>query len=519
MKRVFFLITSVFMISTNIVGQEQKKQEVFLPTTESLSSFEIPEWVKDVKLGFWSHWGPQSVAARGDGTGRGIYAPGEAGRGHYEYHVKTYGHPSKFGYKDIINIWKAEKFDSDYADMLMKKYKKAGADFFVSLVHHHDNFDLWDSKYHRWNAVDKGPHKNIVKIWENATRKNNLRFGLTSHLVRSPGWWEVNKNADTAGAYAGIPYDGNDPEYVDLYHPKDWKSKEYNWSYKWYQRVNDVLEQHNPDFAYFDGGIPFKDSYGLKLVADFYNKGLNRNNKTEHFILSKNLGDIDYSIFDTEHSYTVKQLPRTWFDDTFIGHWFWNSAFEDGDIPYCSSDYQIDHLIDVVSKNGVVMMCIPQRADGTVHDKILNVLDEMGDWIKVNGEGIKSTRPFKIFGEGPKVLPTEKQAEMEKGNFKDHREQIFRAHKDFDIGFDSRHFRFTQSKDGKHVYAFMLGWPNDKKEIRLSSLGLYQFTIDELELLGSSEAIKWEQGDSFLSIQLPEKAPFEQAVCFKLSIH
>jgi alpha-L-fucosidase len=523
MNRLLILIASVLILTSNtsILAQVKEKQELFLPTKESLSTFKIPEWIKDAKLGFWSFMGPQSVPARGDAYSRFMYTPNESERSNveYKYHVKTYGHPSEFGYKDIIKLWKAEKFDAQYADMLMKRFKNAGADFFATMAHHHDNFDLWDSKYHRWNAVDKGPHKNIVKIWEDATRQNGLRFGLTSHLARSPGWFEATKNADAEGEYAGVPYDGNDPDYVDLYHPKDWKSKEYNWEYKWYQRVNDVLEQHNPDFSYFDGGIPYKDSYGFKLVADYYNKGLNKNNKTEHFILSKSLNDVDFSIFDTEHSYTTKPLPRTWFDDTFIGHWYWNSEFEDGDIPYCSSNYQIDHLIDVVSKNGVVMMCIPQRADGTVHDKIIKVLDEMGDWMNVNGEGIKATRPFRIYGEGPSVLSPEKQAEMEAGKFQDHREQIFRAHKDYDIGFDSRHFRFTQSKDGKQVYVFMLGWPEKGNEIRLSSLGLYQFTIDKLELLGSNETIKWEQGDSFLTIQLPDKAPFNQAVCFKLSVH
>ena len=515
----------IFVICFCLVGckQENQKESLskgpFEPTIESLSQFEIPEWIQDAKLGFWAHWGPQAQAAQGDWYARGMYIPGKGGRYHYEHHVKTYGHPSEFGFKDVIAQWKAEKFDEAYADSLMKLFKKAGSDFFVAQAHHHDNFDNWDSKYHEWNAVDMGPRKNIMKIWEDAARNNGLRLGITSHLENSPDWWSCNKNADKSGPYAGIPYDGADPEYSELYHPVDWESEEYNWEYRWYQRVSDVIEQHNPDFMYVDGGIPFKDSYGLQLLANYYNQNyLANGNQLEAFILSKRLEDVEFSIYDMEYSFITKQLPRLWFDDALIGHWFWNEKFEEGNIMYGSSNYQIDHLIDVVSKNGVVMMVVPQRGDGSIHDELTQMLVEMGEWMEVNSEGIRGTRPFRVYGEGPSPIPEAKVAELENGIFRGGRDNVFRTHFGDHMAYTADMIRYTTSKDGKFVYAFLLGWPEDLTEVKMKSLGLYQLTVNSVELLGSGEKISWVQDDNYLTVQLPSKAPFVQAVCFKLSV-
>ena len=185
---------------------------MFEASFESLKTFQCPEWFRDAKFGIWSHWGPQSVPMCGDWYARNMYIQGTE---QYEYHLRTYGHPSKFGYKDICTLWKAEKFDPD---ALMEKYYKAGARYFVAQASHHDHFFNYDSKLNRFNSVQVGPHKDICGLWKAAAKKYGLPFGMTEHLGASFAWWRSNKGADAYGPYVGVPYDGNDPAYRDFYH-------------------------------------------------------------------------------------------------------------------------------------------------------------------------------------------------------------------------------------------------------------------------------------------------------------
>ena len=185
---------------------------MFEATFESLKKYECPDWFRDAKFGIWSHWGPQSVPMCGDWYARNMYIQGTD---QYDYHFRTYGHPSKFGYKDICKLWKAEKFDPD---ALMEKYYKAGARYFVAQASHHDHFFNFDSKLNRFNSVNIGPHKDICGMWKEAAKKYNLPFGMTEHLAASFAWWRSNKGCDSFGPYTGVPYDGNDPEYRDFYH-------------------------------------------------------------------------------------------------------------------------------------------------------------------------------------------------------------------------------------------------------------------------------------------------------------
>ena len=184
----------------------------FQPTMESLKQYKCPDWFRNAKFGIWAHWGPQAVPMDGDWYARGIY---EQGSGHNKYHLEHYGHPSKFGYKDIIPLWKAEKWDPD---RLMELYKKAGAKYFVSMGSHHDNFFLWNSKLHKWNAVNMGPKRDVVGDWQKAAKKQGLRFGVSEHLGASFWWFQMSHGADKTGPLAGVPYDGADPKYEDLYH-------------------------------------------------------------------------------------------------------------------------------------------------------------------------------------------------------------------------------------------------------------------------------------------------------------
>ena len=185
---------------------------VFQPTMESLKQYKCPDWFRDAKFGIWAHWGPQAVPMDGDWYARGIY---EQGSGHYNYHIEHYGHPSTFGYKDIIPLWKAEKWEPD---RLMQLYKKAGAKYFVSMGSHHDDFFLWNSKLHKWNAVNMGPKRDVVGDWQKAAKKYGLRFGVSEHLGASFTWFQASHGSDKTGPKAGVPYDGANPKYQDLYH-------------------------------------------------------------------------------------------------------------------------------------------------------------------------------------------------------------------------------------------------------------------------------------------------------------
>src|SRR5579863_6487553 len=171
----------------------------FSGTRESLKHYVVPEWFRDAKFGIWAHWGPQSAIEAGDWYARNMYMQGSD---QYKHFITNYGHQSKIGYKDTIPNWKAEKFDADY---LVGLYKKAGAKYFMSMGVHHDNFDLWNSKYNLWNSVKMGPKIDIVGQWKKATQKHGLKFGISDHLWISPKWFSTSKGADKDGPFAGIP--------------------------------------------------------------------------------------------------------------------------------------------------------------------------------------------------------------------------------------------------------------------------------------------------------------------------
>ncbi len=229
----------------------------FQPKLESLQQYQCPEWFRDAKFGIWAHWGPQAVPMDGDWYARHMY---EQGSGQYADHLARYGHPSTNGYKDIIPLWKAEKWDPD---RLMSLYKQAGARYFVSMGCHHDNFDLWNSRFHRWNAVNMGPHRDVVGDWQRAAHKYGLRFGVSEHMGASFTWFQASHGSDKTGPLAGVPYDGADPRYEDLYHQraaaddKEWYSKDPRWHREWYQRISDLIGNYHLDLLYTDGGVPF----------------------------------------------------------------------------------------------------------------------------------------------------------------------------------------------------------------------------------------------------------------------
>ena len=339
----------------------------FEGTRESLGKYEVPEWFRDAKFGMWAHWGPQSAIEAGDWYARNMYMQGSEQN---LYHCEHYGHPSKFGYKDTIPLWKAEKFDAAY---LIGLYKKAGAKYFMSMGVHHDNFDMWNSTYQPWNAANKGPKKDIVGMWAQAARDAGLRFAVSEHLWITYKWFSVNHGHDETGPYAGVPYDGADPANSSLYVDSDqvWaKDLDWNesgiplwWRRHWYMRIKDVVDKYQPDLLYTDGPLPFEE-YGLSLIAHLYNQSARKNGgKTQAVYTSKRLEDADegISVLDVERGIVESIWPRPWQTDTCIGDWHYKRG--EG---YKTAKTIIDMLADIVSRNGNLMLNFPLPASGTL---------------------------------------------------------------------------------------------------------------------------------------------------------
>ena len=462
----------------------------FLGTRSSLNGYRIPDWFRDAKFGIWAHWGPQSAIEDGDWYARNMYMQGSD---QYLYHVETYGHPSKVGYKDLVDIWKAAKWDPEH---LMSLYKKAGAKYFVSMGVHHDNFDLWDSKYTRWNAVNMGPKKDVVGIWRDAARKQGLRFGVSEHLWISYKWWAVSHLADKTGPLAGVPYDGADPKFADLYHDADcarfgdkldWNDDGIpdSWKRHYLDRMTDLIDKYQPDFLYSDGLLPFED-YGLKMVAHLYNVSAQlHGGTTEAVYTSKEETDcaIGTCLLDHERGVSNGIAANPWQTDTCIGQWHYKRGQR-----YKTAKKVIDLLVDIVSKNGNLLLNFPLPNSGELDPEEMNVLEGITAWMAVNSEGIHSSRPWKIYGEGPST-----KAKIEAGNFNEDKQKDLMAE---DIRFTTK---------GSMIYAFVMGQP--EKEAVVNALGLASpqnpGKVARVELLGHGGDLKWKQDESALSVGMP----------------
>ncbi|MDW7981003.1 MAG: alpha-L-fucosidase [Verrucomicrobiales bacterium] len=504
----------------------------FKPSWESLTNYTCPEWFRDAKFGIWAHWGPQCQPERGDWYARNMYIEGHT---HYKHHVATYGHPSKFGFKDIINLWKAEKFDPD---KLLAFYKRCGAKYFMALANHHDNFDLWNSKYQPWNAVAIGPKKDLIAAWAKAARKHGLRFAVSVHASHAWSWYEPAQGADKQGEYAGVPYDGKltkadgvgkwweglDPQ--DLYaqnHPPG-KALVWDWNpakgssvpdeaymRKFYLRTQQLWDDYKPDMIYFDDTVlPFHgvtDAVGLHLVAHFYNTSIKWHGKNEAVVTGKHLNEMQRRamVYDIERGRALDILPQPWQTDTCIGHWHY-----DRDLfinrKYKTAAQIIPMLADIVSKNGNLMLSVPVRGDGSIDDEAAKIVSDIGAWLRVNGEAIYKTRPWKIYGEGPSTKV------VERGQFDGLRDVYSKP-------FTSEDIRFTQSKDGKVLYAIVLGWP-EAGQVTIKALAqgspYWPGPIKRVRMLGARGKLQFFRDASGLTVSFPATRPCEFAYALRI---
>jgi alpha-L-fucosidase len=491
------LLSTLALIFAFSVSAQQGKLPVaegpFKPTDESLQQFQYPDWFRDAKLGFWAHWGPQAVPRHGDWYAKRMYQENDTA---YKYHVAKYGHPSVFGYKDIIPLWKAEKWDPD---KLMELYKKTGAKYFVSMGTHHDNFFLWDSKIHSWNSVNMGPKRDVVGEWQKAAKKQGMKFGVSEHLGASYTWFQDAHGSDKKGPKAGVPYDGADPRYSELYHAKaqpddkEWLTNNLVFQVDWFNCIKELIDNYHPDLLYSDSQMPFGD-VGRSLVADYYNQGISgTNSKTDVVYTCKQVSGGKW-VEDVERGIKDSASQYPWQTDTSIGDWYYSTGQK-----YKTANEVVQMLVDIVSKNGNLLINVVQTPEGDLEPDMLQILNEIGVWTAANGEGIYGSRPWKTFGE--------KSAEalaVKPGRFVE------------EYKFNSKDIRFTE-KDGS-LYAYCLGTPT--QDILIRSLGknskYYGNPVASVKMLGSDIKVKWSEGTDGLIIKKPVKLPSWQVIGFKI---
>ena len=517
-------------------SQEPMQTGRFEPTWESLQQYETPEWFRNVKFGIWAHWGPQCVEGSGDWMARELYMEGN---GKYNYHRAYYGHPSEVGFKDILPQFKAEHWNPE---ALVSFYKEMGAEYFFALGNHHDNFDLWDSQYQEWNSMAIGPKRDILGEWAAAARKAGLPFGISFHADHAWTWYEPSRRFDLKGDKIGVRYDGwltkedgylpnadgsekwwkgLDPQ--NLYQQnhdfseRTWDNGAIHSQWGWengasiptrefvtnfYNRTLDAINRYNPDLIYFDVTVlpfySFSDA-GMKIAAHQYNrhlltsasKGRARTAATAKpnpgVVFGKILSDDQKKalVWDVERGAPNQIMERPWQCCNCIGDWHYNTGTYDRN-HYKSAATIVKLLVDIVSKNGNMLLSVPLRADGTFDEKEEAILREFGAWMKVNKESIVGSRPWRIFGEGPIAEST---VSINAQGFNDG--AYTKA--------DAREIRFTQKAGA--IYATALAWPEDMT-MRVKSLAAER--IRSVELLGYGP-VAFVQSDGALVVTLPKK--------------
>ena len=472
--------------------------------TSIAQQYRFPDWYRDAKYGIWQHWSPQSVPEYGDWYAVHMY---QQGTPHYNYQLAHYGHPSQFGYKDITHLFTASKWDPN--SLLQLYVQQGGAKYFMALANHHDNYDNWDSTYQPWNSMTVGSKRDIIGDWAAAAKAQGVPFGVTYHACPGPAWgffMAARYNHDKTGPYAGVPYDGVmtaadgkgkwwnglDPQdlngYVHTgpgYHPKD--TDPYVRQFYW--RVDDLINKHKPDILYFDDSISPTNPTGTAtdwsitnqsyvIAANYYNKSLQWHNGQMNVVLNmKHVPNqaLPALVQDWEKTIATTIQDYPWQAENSLGPWHYYAP-----APITMSSGTVIHnLVNAVSKNGTYLINVPQHGDGHLDPLAIQVVQQIGAWLKTNGEAIYATRPFAVFGEG----------------------------------------NVYYTRKGAAIYAISLGWPSGTT-LSLTNLRKgtpYLGNVTKVELLGHSGTLGFTQNGTSLTINLPASRTSSAAYAFKIT--
>jgi alpha-L-fucosidase len=461
------------------------------PFTHDWSSLEtvgVPRWYEDGKFGIFIHWGVYAVPAfENEWYPRNMYREGSKA---FEHHVRTYGPHSKFGYKDFIPQFTARRFN---ASAWAKLFRRAGARFVVPVAEHHDGFAMYDTALSKWNAKRMGPKRDIVGLLAEAVRKEGMTFGLSSHRIEH--WWFMN---------GGMAFDSDVKagKHADFYGPCAAEhvppSKEF--MQDWLARCCELVDRYQPQLFWFDWWIeqPAMKAFLRQFAAYYYNRGhawgsggVAINYKNDAFTPRS-------AVLDLERGQLADIRPLFWQNDTSVAKNSW--CYTVGN-DYKRPTTLIGDLVDVVSKNGALLLNIGPKADGSIPDDDAAILTAIGEWLDAHGEAIYSTRPWKVFGEGPTQVP--------EGGFTDTKR----------ADFADGDFRFTARGDAT---LYVVGFGNPKREAVVRSLGanlrLLTRPIRSVTLLGRSGELKWSRDEDALRVQLPAKRPSRHAYVLKLAL-
>jgi alpha-L-fucosidase len=457
-----------FVLFSSRLGAQEKYQ----PTWESLSKYQTAEWFRDAKFGIFIHWGVYP---------RNMY---QVGSPEYKHHIATYGPQSKFGYKDFIPMFKAEKFDPHAWVTL---FKKAGAKYVVPVAEHHDGFAMYKTALSKWNAYDMGPHRDVIGELAAEIKKQGLIFGLSSHRIEH--WWFFN---------GGKSFDSDvlDPKYNAYYGPAHNEDETMSPEFMndWLMRDIELVNNYQPQLVWFDWWIeqPALTPYRKSFASYYYNKGLEWNKEVVINYKHDSYPD-GTAVLDLERGKLDAIRDQPWQTDDAIGNQSWGytttNTFKD-------ARYVVTNLIDIVSKNGNLLLNIGPKADGTITDEETQTLLGTGKWLDVNGEAIYATRPWKIYGEGP--------TKSASGSFADQK-----------VPFGAHDIRFTTKHDTLFVIA--MGLPTENTLIKALSIKSGNGKIATIKMLGSDQNITWKQKEDELIIEPSKQYPSEYAVSYAVT--
>jgi alpha-L-fucosidase len=469
----------------------------FRPDWESLQKYDAPEWYRDAKFGIFIHWGAYSVPAFGnEWYPRMMYVKDST---EYKHHIETYGPQDKFGYKDFIPMFKAEHFD---ATTWAELFKKAGAKYVVPVAEHHDGFAMYDSSVSDWTVAKLGPHRDTTGELAKAVRAAGLHFGLSSHRVEHNFF---------LGPGRTISSDVNDPQYAMLYGPahtwimnpggtplnNDFTYVSRAWTDDWLARCAELVEKYHPDVVYFDWwiGQPSIRANLTRFAAFYYNSSLKYGDHVG-VINYKDYAMQDHSgVLDIERGQLGDLRALPWQTDTSVSNKSWGYITDD---TFKSPEFIVHQLIDIVSKNGNLLLNVGPRPDGTIPEEVQQVLLEVGAWLNTNGEAIYGTRPWKIYGEGPTKVTA--------GTF----------HDTDTAKYTTEDFRFTTK--GDVLYVIGLVWPrNGEAVIHSVAPAVGSEPVYSITLLGGEAKVEFNQRADGLRVRLPGNPPAKYAYVLRLT--
>jgi alpha-L-fucosidase len=503
MKQAFFFITTIsfflaYSCNTKSKGYQPntetykslKGTSVFQPDSASIAaSYKIPEWFRDAKFGIFIHWGVYSVPAFGnEWYPREMYIKNSKV---YQHHIEKYGNHTEFGYKDFIPMFKAEKFN---ADEWVSLFKKSGAKYVVPVAEHHDGFSMYESFVNEWNSFKMGPKKNIICKLRKAVDEQGLHFGLSIH--RAENAWFFNEGMK-------FPSDVQTGKFSSLYGeclaepggqtldcPEGAGFNDHS-KKSWLEHTYELVDWYQPDLMWFDwtvGKYPFQPTF-YQFMAYYYNSAIDWEKEV---VVNTKFGYGDnIQVFDIERGKSEKAREFPWQTDTSIGKKSW--GYIEGE-ENKSPNQIIDDLVDIVSKNGNLLLNIGPRADGTITEGQQEVLLQIGSWLSVNGEAIYGSRPWKIATEGVQQGTA--------GAFTDNEETAYTA----------QDIRFTAK--GDTLYAISLAWP--ESEMTIHSIGS-NLKVASVELLGATEKPQWKQTDDGLQVVYPTTKPSDYAHALRIN--